>query len=154
MFLSVANDIEGKLHVYINKGNKLYATEALHFNAVGTYIQVVMESIMTWSDPLQETAWFEVTKDSPYTPATARKSVGFTDDHKEVLVLEYDDKGRSRKKHVIEQGSRGIISTTFMLTVVRLFLDNLQATLDAQAGIEYPDHSFAAKYRREKELTK
>lgn len=152
MYLSVAHDKEGAIRVYMNLGDTLYATEALRYSVVNIYLETIMEAIGSWSDPLKVTTWEEVKKDSPHAPATARKAVGYNDTHREVWCLEYDDKGRSRNAVLLETGSRHVIATTFIITLSKMFMIDLQATLDAQKEVVYTDTSFNGKHKK-KETT-
>jgi hypothetical protein len=151
MFVSVAEDREGRIRIYLNQEHKLYCSDALPIGMVSTYLTLIMESIMTWTDPLRMTHWEELPKDSPLCASTARKAVGFNETHREIWAVEYDDKGRSRKSTLVETGNRGIISSTFIIALSKLFLNDLQATLDQQKTVVYQDQSFMGKHKREKE---
>lgn len=153
MYISIAEDKEGAIRIYANHDKKLYCTVPLTLGTVSTYLTLIMEAIMSWTDPLKITSWEEVKAGELNSPATARNAVGFNDAHREIWLIEYDDRGRSRKNHLLESGSRGIISTTFVTTLSKLFLTNLQSTLDQQKGVVYKDTSFYGKYK-EKEASK
>jgi hypothetical protein len=154
MYISVARDREGQLRIYSNDGsiytrrvpdadgNKqhsqddvVHCTSPLTTNNIGTYLKLVMEAIMAWDDPLKVTRWEKV--DGLNSPATARNAVGFNATHREIWVLKYDKDGKKRFAELLEAGSRDVIATTFILSLSKLFLMNLDATLDQQSKMEF-----------------
>lgn len=113
MYISVAHDRKGLIRIYANIGpiyknrppggdgvkpfsddEVFYCTTPLTPSNVTTYLQLVMDSIMAWADPLKVTQWEEV--EGANSPATPRNAVGFNDSHREIWVLKYDTEGRKR----------------------------------------------------------
>lgn len=154
MYISVAHDREGHIRIYANTGtiyknappgangvkpfadeDPLYCTTALTTNNVETYLRLIMEAIMAWVDPLKVTTWEKVEgKNSPSTP---RNAVGFNDTHREIWVLKYDTEGRKRFAELLETGGRSVIATTFVITLSKLFLIDLEATLEQQKRMTF-----------------
>ena len=136
MYISVAHDREGQIRIYLNgTDDSLYCTTALSTNNVSTYLTLIMDSIMAWDDPLKVTTWEEV--DGKNSPGTPRNGVGFNPTHREIWVLKYDIKGERRFKELLETGGRSVIATTFVITLSKLFLQNLEGTLDQQKGMVF-----------------
>lgn len=156
MYISVAHDREGQLRIYLNDGpihknqapnvdgvkpfaedDVFVCTEALPAPVIETYMELIMDAIEAWVNPLDITTWEKV--EGQNSPATPRKAFGYNATHRELWAIEYDKDGLKRSASLEDTGSRGVISTTFITTVVKLFLTDLQATLDAQAKMEFPD---------------
>lgn len=131
MFLSVAEDKQGHIRIYLNIDDKLHCTDALLQAQVQSYLQILMEAFISFTDPLKMTAWTTPEKETSF-PATARKAVGINEAFSQVWVLQYDDKGRSKKPMLVEEGNRSIINSTFIITMSKLFFTDLASTLQQQ----------------------
>jgi len=154
VYISIAHDREGRIRIYSNQGpiymnrppgpdgvkpffqeDKVYCTAPLTLSNVPTYLQLIMEAIMAWDDPLKVTCWEEVK--GLNSPATPRNAIGFNDAHREIWVLKYDKDGNKRFAELIETGGRSVIATTFVVTLSKLFFTNLEATLEQQKAMTF-----------------
>ena len=131
MFLSVAEDKEGHIHVYLNTDDKLYCTDALLATQVQTYVELLALAFVSFTDPLKLTTLTIAEKATTY-PATMRKAIGINEAFSEVWVVQYDAAGRSRNAELVEEGMRSVINSTFLLAISKLFFIDLQSTLDQQ----------------------
>lgn len=131
MFLSVAEDKQGHIRIYLNKGDELYCTDALLQTQVQSYLQLLIDAFISFTDPLGLTRWALAEKETTF-PATNRKAVGINEAFSEVWVIQYDTKGRSKKAQLVEEGMRAVINSTFIITMSKLFFIDLQSTLDQQ----------------------
>jgi hypothetical protein len=139
MYISIARDREGHIRIYSNQKDVLYCTTALTANNVDTYLTLIMDAIMAWIDPIKVTQWEEVKPNTAHAPSTPRNAVGFNDTHREIWVLKYDTNGERRFKELLETGGRSVIATTFVITLSKLFLINLESTLEQQKGMIFEE---------------
>lgn len=134
IYLSVAESKDGSTRVYLNYGDDLYCSESLVEGQVPIFVNLCVEAITSFSDPMASSRWEKAEKDS--FPATHRKAIGMNGALNEMYVCKYDKRGIKSQEQMIETGLRHIVMSTYMLAVSKLFLIDLPALLAEQkAGI-------------------
>lgn len=141
IYISVAEDKAGELRVYLTinpsrtntRNEKMYCTEALKLRQIPIYLDLLKESVLAFVDPLTSTPMKLAT--AMTLPATERKAIGISDLRNEAWHVIYDERNRSRKATLIEEGKRWIVCPEYKVQFGRLF-NNLQALLDEQREME------------------
>jgi len=133
IFLSIAYDKAENIRLYLNKADDpvCYCTTSLNSFQIPIYLEIILQTIGAFGDPLKATNWTPAKEDC--APKTARKVVGISAGHNRITLGTMTKQNEVAEQKTIEEGIRAHISSAYYLLADRLFNTGLESTLAEQA---------------------